>query len=218
MAVSPLGAPKPRLRGVFHQAAFYAALGAGLVLIAVAPSPRTAWALAAYVASLVGLYGISALYHRLDWSPVKRMLMRRLDHSAIFVLIAGTYTPFCVVAMPHDFGWRLLAVVWALAAGGVLKAVAWPHAPKWLSAIVYVLFGLLIVPFSAALIGTAGWGVFGLLAAGGALYIAGAAIYATQRPNPLPEVFGYHEIFHVLVIVASVLHFAAVGRVALAGA
>lgn len=212
---SPVDPPKPRLRGVFHQWAFFAALAAGVLLVLAVPPGLAMMATVIYVASLVTLYGVSALYHRIDWPPDRRLLMRRLDHSAIYVVIAGTYTPFCMLAMPGSIGWAVLAAVWAGALLGVVKSVLWPYAPKAISALIYVLFGCMIIPFAGTLVAAVGAPVFGLVALGGVLYGIGALVYAIQRPNPVPHVFGYHEIFHVLVVAASVLHFTAVSMVAL---
>lgn len=197
--------PKPLLRGHFHQAAFFVALGAGAMLVAEAA--REGLAIALYVTSLAGLFGISALYHRIDWDQARRLFMRRLDHSAIYVLIAGTYTPIAVLALPPDRRGMLLGLTWGVAALGVVKSVLWPGAPKAFSASVYVAMGCLVLPFLPGLAPHFTPGDLGLLLAGGGLHVLGAVTYATRRPDPWPAVFGYHEIFHLLVVAACACHF-----------
>jgi hemolysin III len=206
---------KPLLRGVSHEIAAFAALAAWIGLVAVAaPGPARA-AASVYGASLLALFTISALYHRPTWSPQARLFWRRLDHSAIFLLIAGTYTPFCLLLGGRD-GHLLLGVIWTGAAMGVVQAVVWPTAPKPLVAVVYVLLGWVIVPVLPALRQALGLPAIGLLAAGGVAYSLGAVVYALRRPDPFPRVFGYHEVFHALVILAAVLHFIVAARAVLA--
>lgn len=202
---------KPRWRGVSHQAAFYAALVAGAALLAAAADARAFVASAVYVATLVTLFGVSALYHRVDWSMTARRMMRRLDHAAIFLFIAGSYTPLCVLAL-GDAGRGLLVGVWAGAALGVARAVCWPGAPKAVSAAIYVMLGWLVIAWLPALASALGAGPMAVLAVGGVLYSLGALTYALRRPDPLPAVFGYHEVFHALVIVACGLHFGVIAR------
>jgi hemolysin III len=207
---------KPRLRGVTHEVGAYVALIAAVALVAAAPTPLSAWAGGIFGFSLVALLGISAAYHRPHWGPVARQRMRRLDHSAIFVLIAGTYTPFCLLVLPPSTGLPLLAVAWGGALLGVLQSNIWPSAPKALKAALYVGLGWII---------TTQWNTFGdllnpselyLLGAGGVTYTIGALVYALKRPNPVPGVFAYHEVFHALVIVAAGLNFAAIAPIVLA--
>jgi hemolysin III len=202
-----LPAEKPLLRGVSHEIAAGLALAAWIVLALLASSARARLAANVYGASLFCLFAVSALYHRPTWPPRARLLMRRLDHSAIFLLIAGTYTPFCLL-LPAASGEPLLAVVWIGAAAGVLQSVVWVRAPKALVAALYVLLGWVVVPVLPALRATLGGGAIALLAAGGAAYTVGAAVYATGRPDPFPRVFGYHEVFHALVIAAAACHLA----------
>ena len=196
---------KPRLRGVSHEFAFFAALGAGAVLVALAPH-RAAWAAAVYAVSLASMLGTSALYHRPTWSPRPRRWLRRADHAAIFVLIAGTYTPFTLLLPQH--GAVMLAVAWGGAALGILQSFFWVQAPRPLVAALYILLGWSIVVFWAALHAALGVAGLAVLILGGVLYSAGAMIYAARRPDPAPAVFGYHEIFHALVVAAAVCHFA----------
>jgi hemolysin III len=198
---------KPLLRGVSHEIAAGVALAAWVGLALVAAPGRAQYAANVYGGSLFALFFVSALYHRPTWQPRARLLMRRLDHSAIFLLIAGTYTPFCLL-LPAATGERLLAIVWGGAAVGLLRSVFWPRAPKPIAAALYVLLGWAVVPVLPALREALGWGALALLAGGGAAYTAGAIVYATRRPDPFPRVFGYHEVFHALVVAAAACHFA----------
>lgn len=200
---------KPLLRGVSHQVAAFAAAPAALALVASARSHTAAVGAAVYAASVVLLFAVSASYHRPLWSPAAYAIMGRLDHSAIFVLIAGTYTPLCLL-LGGTIGRALLAVVWTGAALGILFSVAWPRAPKPLLAALCVLLGWIVVPLLPALRAAIGAHGLALLVAGGLLYTVGAAIYALRRPDPFPSVFGFHEIFHVLVVAAAVCHFVVV--------
>jgi hemolysin III len=207
VTTTTLAPAKPLLRGVSHEVAAGVAL-AGWIVLAVVASPGPARVAAhVYGASLFTLFAVSAAYHRPSWPPRARLFMRRLDHSAIFLLIAGTYTPFCLL-LPPSTGERLLVVVWAGAAAGVVQSVAWIRAPKPLVAAIYVLLGWVVLPVLPALRAALGGGAIALLAAGGALYTLGAVVYAAQRPDPFPRVFGYHEIFHALVVAAAACHFA----------
>jgi hemolysin III len=200
---------RPRLRGVLHHYAFYGSLVSGALLVASAPSRRTLVALV-YGLSLSALLGVSALYHRITWSVAARRRIARLDHSMINVLIAGTFTPFGVVALSGTLAVALLAIMWAGAFVNIVLHVLWIDAPKWLSALTYLALGWVGVAAMPDLMATAGWAPTALLAAGGVLYSAGAAVYAMRRPDPVPAVFGYHEVFHALVVVAAVTHYAAV--------
>ena len=209
VATTALAPDKPLLRGVSHEIAAGVALAGWIVLALVAPPGRARLAANVYGATLLTLFLVSALYHRPTWRPRARLLMRRLDHSAIFLLIAGTYTPFCLL-LPPETGVTILRVVWGGALAGVLQSVLWVRAPKALSAAVYVLLGWVVVPVLPALRAALGAGGLALLAAGGAAYTLGAVVYAVGRPDPFPRVFGYHEVFHALVIAAAACHFAVV--------
>jgi hemolysin III len=200
---------KPRLRGVFHQYAFFVSLvaGAGLVLFTDGAGRLAA---GIYAAALSGLLGVSALYHRVDWSPRARRWMRRLDHSMILLLIAGTYTPFALVVLSGPVARVILAVVWAAALVGIVVNMLWVHAPKWVLAGFGIALGWLLAAVVPELVAEAGVLVTVLLAAGGVLYTIGAVIYAVGRPDPVPAVFGYHEVFHVLVVAAAAAHYAGV--------
>jgi hemolysin III len=201
---------KPRLRGVSHQYAFFVSLGCGVGLILAASGGRARIAASIYAIAVSGLLGTSALYHRVTWRPGARRWMRRLDHSMIFVLIAGTYTPVALLALKGELATTILIVLWAGAVGGVIFKLAWLDAPKWLFAMVYVALGLVTAAVFGELPAAIGWlGVAGL-ATGGLLYVVGAVIYASGKPNPWPKVFGYHEIFHALVLAAASLHYAVI--------
>ncbi len=202
---------KPRWRGVSHHMAFYAALLAGGMLVAVAPAPQARLAVAIYAATLVALFGVSALYHCVNWSVAARRVMKRFDHAAIFLFIAGSYTPICVLALGEP-GRPILVAAWAGAALGVARAVFWPGAPKAVAAALYLLLGWLVVAELPALAAAIGASAMIALATGGMIYSVGALIYALRRPDPLPAVFGYHEVFHALVIVACGLHFGVIAR------
>jgi hemolysin III len=206
---------KPRLRGVLHQYSFFVSLVLGAVLVIVAPDGKARLAAGIYAFGLSALLGTSALYHRVTWRPRARAWMRRLDHSMIFVLIAATYTPFSLLVLHGALSSAILIVVWAGAFGGIVLNLVWVSAPKWLTATVYVALGWVAVaamPARARELGAVG---VGLIMFGGLLYTAGAVIYALGRPNPAPATFGYHEIFHVLVVAAAAAHFAVVAFYAL---
>ncbi len=201
---------KPRLRGVSHEYAFFASVGCGVALILAASGGRSTTAAAIYAGAVSALFGTSALYHRVSWRPGARRWMRRLDHSMIFVLIAGTYTPVALLALNGSLGRTVLIIVWAGAAAGVIFKLAWIDAPKWLFAAVYLALGWVGVLTIGQLPGAIGWLGAAGLALGGLLYTAGAIIYASGRPNPFPGIFGYHEVFHALVIAAAALHYAVI--------
>jgi hemolysin III len=198
---------KTRFRGVSHQFASMVALVAGAVLVFFAPTARAAIAGGIYAGSLVSLFSVSALYHRRNWGPEGRHLMRRLDHGCIFVLIAGTYTPVCLLVLAPEVGRLVLAMVWSGALLGILQAVFWVHAPRALVAALYVGLGWSVMPWFGDVKNALGFAGIALLVTGGVLYSAGALIYALKRPNPIPDVFGFHEVFHALTIVASICHF-----------
>jgi hemolysin III len=202
---------KPRLRGVSHQWAFFVSCAIGAALVAAAPSGTPRLAATIYAVSVAVLFGVSALYHRITWaSAAARRWMRRLDHSAIFVLIAGTYTPFALLVLDGPIATVILVVVWAGALGGILLKLVWIDAPKLITAIVYVALGWVAVAAFPDLIDELGLTGTALVVAGGLLYTAGALVYAFKRPDPVPTVFGYHEVFHALVIVAAALQYAVV--------
>jgi hemolysin III len=201
---------KPRWRGVLHQYAFFASLLPVSLLVLAAPTTRASVAAAIYGTTLAALLGTSALYHRVTWSPRARLWMGKLDLAMIFLLIAGSYTPVALLALHPPLSTLVLWLIWGAAAAGIVLKVVWSHPPKWASSLVYVTMGL-VGAFFLPEIGRAVGGVaVALLVAGGIVYIVGALVYALQRPDPLPAVFGYHEIFHALVVVAAALHYIAV--------
>src|SRR6476469_6518404 len=207
---------KPKLRGVSHEWAFFLSLGFGVALIVLARTPKATLAVAIYAVSLSALFGTSALYHRVNWTrPQVRQWMRRLDHSMIFFLIAGTYTPFALLVLEGPLADAILAVVWIGAIAGAIVEMIWIDHPKWVGALIYLALGWVAVAAFPELWTSMGPGGTLLVAVGGLLYTAGAVVYAIQRPNPSPAIFGYHEIFHLLVIAAAVAHFSAVAFFAL---
>jgi hemolysin III len=219
VATEAIAGVKPKLRGVSHEWAFFISLLLGAALIVAARSPKATIAVTVYAVSLSALLGTSALYHRVNWTrPEVRRWMRRLDHSMIFFLIAGTYTPFALLALDGPLADAILVVVWIGAIAGAVVEMVWIDHPKWVAALIYMSLGwvaLVAFPGLWDQIGAAGTM---LVAAGGILYTAGAVVYATQRPDPSPRIFGYHEVFHALVIAAAAAHFAAVAFFALPAA
>ncbi len=210
---------KPRLRGVSHQWAFFVSVGLGVALVITAPAGKATAAAAVYAACVAMLFGSSALYHRLNWKrPNARRWMRRLDHSAIFLLIAGSYTPFALLALDGTLADVILAVVWAGAIGGIVLKLVWIDAPNWLVATIYVLLGWVAVAAAPGLVSELGLTAAGMVGLGGILYTVGAFVYARHRPDPVPTVFGYHEVFHVLVILAAGLQYAVIAFWVLPGA
>jgi hemolysin III len=206
---------KPRLRGVFHQYAFFVSLASGTLLVLLAATPRASVAAAIYAASVSALFGVSALYHRVTWNGPARRRLRRLDHAMIFLLIAGTYTPIGLLVLNGTLATVVLAVVWGGAVAGTVLEVVWTGAPRWLGGTIYLALGWVAVvamPQLFAQLGVAG-GL--LIVAGGLVYSAGAAVYALRRPDPVPAVLGYHEVFHLLVIAGVAAHFLAISLFAL---
>ena len=201
---------RPRLRGVFHQYAFFVALVAGLVLVILADSFRERLAMWVYAVALAAMFGVSALYHRVTWrSPRVRRWMRRLDHSTILLLIAGTYTPFAVLTFDGALANAILVVVWSGAGAGLLLNLLWVDAPTWVTAAVFMALGWVGVVTVPELVDV-GIAPAVLVFVGGGLYSLGALAYALKRPNPRPAVFGYHEVFHLLVVAAAAVHFIAI--------
>ena len=201
---------KPRLRGVLHQWAAVVAVLLGAVLVGLASSPRAKIGAGVFAVSLVTLLTVSATYHRITWSPRARVWMRRLDHAAIFVLIAGTYTPMGLLGIQGEIGTRVVTMVWVGAALGILQSLFWVDAPKALTAALCVALGWVVVPYTSALRQALGTSATALLFVGGVAYTLGAVAYATKRPKLRPEVFGYHEVFHALTLVGASLHYVAV--------
>jgi hemolysin III len=204
-------AAKPRLRGVLHQWAFVVSLGAGVGLVLEAASARARLAVLVYALSVAALFGTSALYHRVDWRTLAaRRWMRRFDHTMIFVLIAGSYTPFSLLVLRGTLGVVILVAVWSAALAGAVFKLVWIDAPGWLGATAYILIGWIAVIAMPDLVERLGIPAVAALALGGILYSAGGVIYARKRPDPAPSVFGYHEVFHLLVIAAAALQYVVV--------
>ncbi|WP_153397930.1 PAQR family membrane homeostasis protein TrhA [Ornithinicoccus halotolerans] len=202
-------AMKPHLRGWLHLGMAPVALVAGLVLVALAPTTPARVAAAVFGLTAVLLFGTSALYHRGTWNPKAARLLKRLDHANIFLIIAGTYTPFAVLLLPPGEGRVLLWVVWTGALGGVAFRILWVGAPRWLYTPVYVALGWVAVFYLGHFLEAGGPWVLGLITAGGVLYTLGAVVYGTKRPNPSPQWFGFHEVFHACTVAAFIAHYVA---------
>jgi len=204
---------KPRLRGWLHAYAAGVSIISGAAMIAVAAALRggsAATTTGIYCATVTLLFGTSALYHRLHWSPAAHRLMKRLDHSMIFVFIAGTYTPIAALTLPRDAAIAVLVAVWTGALIGVGLQTTWPSAPRWLSAPCYIALGWVAAFVMPDLLHNAGVTAFVLIIAGGVIYTIGGVVYALKRPNPFPGLFGFHEVFHLCTLVAAVCHYVAI--------
>ncbi|MEW1958493.1 hemolysin III family protein [Kineococcus sp. NPDC059986] len=201
---------KPKLRGWLHAGTFPLALAAGAVLVALAPTTASRVAAIVFAVTAAALFGTSALYHRGTWTPAQAAVLRRLDHSNIFLIIAGTYTPLAVTTLPGDRARFLLTLVWAGALAGVAFRVFWIGAPRWLYTPVYVALGWVAVGYLPAFARGGGTSVAVLVAAGGLAYSLGAIAYGTKRPNPSPRWFGFHEVFHAFTVLGFAAHVAAI--------
>ncbi len=198
---------KPRLRGVSHQIAFFPFLVATTALAVLVEGAAARVAVLVYGVSICLLLGTSAAYHRGRWSEAAVRWIQRLDHSAIFVLIAGSYSPLFILLSPESERGGALALVWLLAAVGVLKALVWPTSPGWVTAALAIAVGWCGVTHVSALSAVMGPLALTLIVAAGITYTVGGLVYASRRPDPLPKVFGYHEVFHALVVTAGAAHF-----------
>ncbi|MEU7101028.1 hemolysin III family protein [Streptomyces longwoodensis] len=205
---------KPKLRGWLHLGMFPAALIAGLVLTALADSTRGRIACGIYALTACLLFGVSALYHRGDWSPRMDGILRRLDHANIFLIIAGTYTPLTLLLLPGVKGRWLLWGIWAAAGAGIVFRVFWVGAPRWLYTPCYIAMGWAAVFFLPDFLHTGGLAVLVLVVVGGLLYSAGGIVYGIKRPNPSPRWFGFHEVFHSLTLAAFAVHYVGISLVA----
>jgi hemolysin III len=201
---------KPLLRGVLHEVAFFVFLVVGTLLIVFADGARASTAAAIFAASVVVMLGASTLYHRVNWSVRARPWMRRLDHAGIYLLIAGTYTPVGLMTLRGTTREVVLAIVWGGAAAAILMKFVWVSAPKWLSAVTGVALGWAGVAAMPQVARYAGVTAVVLLAIGGLAYTVGAVVYARRRPDPVPAVFGYHEVFHALTLVAVTCQYVAI--------
>jgi hemolysin III len=201
---------KPQLRGWLHAVTFPLAVAAGLVLFALSPTLETRIGSGVFAVTATLLFGFSALLHRGRWSPRTNALLCRLDHASIFLLIAGTYTPFAILLLDGDNRRLLLWLVWASALAGIAFRVLWMGAPRWMYVPVYVAMGWAAVFWLRDFASTAGAVVLTLIVAGGLLYSVGGLIYGLRRPNPVPRWFGFHEVFHSLTVIAFAAHYAGV--------
>jgi hemolysin III len=208
---------KPRLRGVSHEVAAFVFPLMGLVAVLVAGPLSDKVAVAVYALGVSGMYLVSACYHRAKWAPLPKSRMRRLDHSMILVAIASTYTPVAVIALPVGTTVPLLAVDWGLAVAGVLVCNLWLSAPQWVMGAFYICTGWAALAVLPALMAGLGTFTFALLLAGGLVYTMGAVTLYSRRPDPAPAVFGYHEVFHALVLLAGLLFYVVVVQVAARG-
>jgi hemolysin III len=206
---------KPRLRGVLHQWGFFASLIAGVLLIATAHGSRAVLGAVIFAAAVSGLLGTSALYHRIEWQAAARRWMRRLDHSMIFVLIAASYTPFALLALHGALATVVLCVAWTGALGGVVLQLVWAEHPKWASSLIAACLGWVAVVTLTQLPSSIGWVAVGVVVLSGALYTTGAIVYARERPNLVPGVFGYHELFHAFVLAAAAIQYGVIAFVVL---
>lgn len=204
------------MRGVSHQVAFFVALIAGAVLVALSPDRRTMVVTAIYATCLAGMFGVSATLHRTDWAPRAFNWWRRADHAMIFACIAGTYTPYCVLGLDSPAGNRLLLLAWGGASLGILRAMLWPHAPRVITSGLFVAVGWVMVAYFPEVRAGLDPVAFALLLAGGVWFTVGAVVYLVRWPDPVPTVFGYHEVFHLMIICGCACHFVSVARVVLA--
>jgi len=205
---------RPTWRGWIHAGTFPVAIIAGVLLIIFAQGGAAKWAAAVFMATSLLLFGNSALYHRFDWSPRVKVILKRIDHANILLLIAGTYTPLAVLALPPGKGALLLVLVWSGALLGILFRVFWINAPRWLYVALYLLLGWAAVMYMADLL-AANVAMMILVIVGGLLYTGGAIVYAVKKPNPWPGHFGFHEIFHVCTVLAFLCHWTACLLIAL---
>ena len=205
---SVVDAVKPKLRGWFHAGMVPLTVAAGIVLIALAPNTPARIAAAVFSVTAWMLFGTSAVYHRGNWSPRVAGVLKRLDHSNIFLIIAGSYTPFALLLPPGQRR-TMLTIVWAGAIAGVLFRVLWVHAPRWLYTPIYVALGWVAVFYLGPLLQHGGPAIVALIATGGLLYTVGALVYGLKRPNPSPRWFGFHEIFHAFTVAAFTVHYVA---------
>jgi hemolysin III len=211
--MNPADLGKPRLRGRLHQYAFFVAIVGGIVLCSIAfgrPGIAPFLSCLIYSITVCGLFGISALYHRRVWSERGYQIMRRMDHSMIFIFIAGTYTPLCVELLSPRKATVMLSLIWGGALGGVILKTIKPHLPRWAGAPLYIALGWAAVAILPDILHRGGVTVLVLLIIGGVIYSVGAVFYALRRPNPWPEVFGHHEFFHACTLVAAICHHIAI--------
>jgi len=208
---------KPRWRGASHEVAAFVFPVLGVVLVAVAHTAAARWAVLVYTVGITAMYATSACYHRGHWNPSVRRRLRRLDHSMILVGIAATYTPIAVVGLDARSARILLGVVWPLVVAGIVVQMLWLNAPRWLVAGLYVAIGWTALAFVPVLWHELGVVTFSLIVCGGVVYSVGARVYSARQPDPMPDVFGFHEVFHALVVAAGLIFYVAIARVIVAG-
>jgi hemolysin III len=209
---------QPHLRGWLHLGSLPVSVSAGIVLVYLSPSVATRWASVVFTASASVLFGSSALLHRGHWAPGRlHGALHRLDHSSIYLLIAGTYTPFAITLLDDRGARILLVLIWSGALLGIVFSVFWMDAPRWLYLPVYVAMGCAAVFWFDRFAATASDAVIALMIAGGVLYLLGAVVYGLRRPNPIPQWFGFHEVFHSLTVAAFAVHYVGVSLVVYRG-
>ncbi len=198
---------KPLLRGYFHEWMFFISIGACIPLITKSTNPKDLVATIIYSLGIFMMFGFSALYHRVNWRPRVLKVMRRLDHSSIFIMIAGSFTPICLLILPKNIGFQLLLIIWVIAGVGILQTILFTNTPRLIRAGIYLIAGYIAIPYLSVMSSVMGFTNFSLTVAGGTIYSVGAIGYGFKFPNFSPRYFGYHEFFHVLVCVAAILHF-----------
>lgn len=199
---------KPLLRGHFHQAMFFVSLGSCTLLLLKCDNQTEFIPILIYSIGLLIMFGVSALYHRITWTPSRRLIMKRLDHASIYIMIAGSFTPITKLGMNSPDGENLLSLVWLVAFIGLLQSLFFVNLPKMISAILYLIMGFLVLPYLKGLLPALGIFKLSLLLLGGLSYTIGAISYGIKKPAFIPHIFGYHEFFHVMVSLGAILHFA----------
>lgn len=198
---------KPLLRGYFHEWMFFISIGACIPLINNSTNSTELIATIVYSIGIFLMFGFSALYHRVNWRPEVLKIMRRLDHSSIFIMIAGSFTPICLLVLPENLGLQLLVIMWVVAGIGILQTFIFTNAPRMIRAGIYLIAGYIAIPYLSVLSSVMGFTNFSLTVAGGTIYSVGAISYGLKFPDFSPKYFGYHEFFHVLISLAAILHF-----------
>ena len=198
---------KPLLRGYFHEWMFFISIGACIPLISKSTNPNELIATIVYSMGIFMMFGFSALYHRINWRPKVLKVMRRLDHSSIFIMIAGSFTPICLLVLPDRLGLQLLLIIWIIAGIGIIQTVLFTNTPRMVRAGIYLIAGYMAIPYLSVLSSVMGFTNYALTVAGGSIYSVGAIGYGLKFPDFSPKYFGYHEFFHILVSVAAILHF-----------
>ncbi len=198
---------KPLYRGYSHQAMFFVSIGACAMLLAKATSSIQIVSILIYSFGLLSMFGVSALYHRIHWEPKPRALMNKFDHSAIYIMIAGSCTPICLLVLGDDSGFKLLTTIWLIALIGVGQSVFFPNLPKYIRSLIYMIPGYMVLPYVSELIPKLGSTNITLLFVGGVFYTIGAIAYGTRWPVLKPLRYGYHEVFHLFVCFGAIAHF-----------